>query len=30
MKDYLYDPRPMSTYIEEAKKQGVYIEPKTT
>lgn len=30
MKDYLHDPRPMNSYIEEAKKQGIYVEPKTT
>jgi len=28
MKEYLIDPTPMSTYIDEAKKQGVYVEPK--
>jgi hypothetical protein len=28
MKEYLIDPTPMGTYIDEAKKQGVYVEPK--
>lgn len=25
MKEYLHDPRPMSSYVQEAKKQGVYV-----
>lgn len=28
MTQYLVDPTPMSSYIEEAKNQNVYIEPK--
>lgn len=28
MTEYLHDTRPMSSYVEEAKKLGVYVEPK--
>lgn len=28
MKDYLIDPRPISSYIEEAKSRNIYIPPK--
>jgi ubiquitin C-terminal hydrolase len=28
MKPYLIDPRPISSYIEEAKNRNIYIAPK--
>lgn len=28
MKEYLIDPTPMGSYIEQLKKQNVYVEPK--
>lgn len=28
MKDHLHDPSPMSSYVFEAKRQGVFVEPK--